>query len=196
MNSAIERMPMKGPKNDPDAQSRELLEPLADRFVRATPERRRQAVADMLPYSAPEPMRLLAEILVKRLDSKNPKVCAGAAATLALLGPHVIQTIHWALVAKPTGRRLLHLAPVAAALGRNLSATERTKLQMMLFIAQGLAPTLESRAAVGAALGSLRDQQFAEFEAQNAEDRKREAELLARYSAPRRKTGDNPVAMG
>ncbi len=46
---------MKTSKKDSEAPYRKLLEPLADQFVRATPERRREAMAGMLPHSAPTP---------------------------------------------------------------------------------------------------------------------------------------------
>jgi hypothetical protein len=46
---------MKTSKKDPDAKYRRMLEPLAEQFVRATPEQRRYAVAGMLPHSAPSP---------------------------------------------------------------------------------------------------------------------------------------------
>lgn len=180
---------MKTKKRDPDAKYRKLLEPMAEQFVRATPERRRQAVAGMLPRSEPKPLRLLAELLIARLDDEDDEVREASADTLTLLGPHILPTINCALVVRPTERRLLHLARVVAAIGPKLPEMARTELLKMLVIAEGLAPTFECRAAVWAAIGSLHEADFEEhrdeYEAQRRKDEA--AELIARYSAPRRK---------
>jgi hypothetical protein len=183
---------MKASKKDPDAEFRALLEPLADQFVRANPEQRRRAVAPRLPHSEPRPLRMLAELLVARLDGGDAAAREGGAATLALLGPHILPTIRFALIGKQTVRRLLHLARVVAAISRGLTDEQRSDLLKTLLIAEGLALTPECRAAVWAAIGSLHEAEFEghldEYEAQRRENEERAAELIAQYSAPRRKS--------
>jgi hypothetical protein len=182
---------MKRSKKDPDAKYRKLLEPMADHFVRATPQARRQAVAGMLPHSEPKPLRLLAELLIARLDDEDAGVREGSADTLALLGPHVLPAINCALVVRPTGRRLLHLARVVEAIGPKLSEQGRRGLLEMLLIAERLSPTAECHAAVWAAMGSLHEAEFEEhrdeYEAQRRKDEEDAAGLIARYEAAGRK---------
>jgi hypothetical protein len=177
----------KGSKKDPEAKYRRMLAPLAEQFVRATPERRRQEVANMLPRAEPQPLRLLAEVLIERLDAADAPVRDGAADTLVLLGPHVLPTIRCALVVRPTEQRLTHLARVVTGIGPRLSEKGRTDLLLTLMIAEKLAPTPECRAERWATMWSLGGPPLAGHEAEMAETRKREAEeeaeLLARSSA-------------
>jgi hypothetical protein len=181
---------MKGSKTDPDAKDRTLLDPLADHFVRATPERRRQAVAGMLPGAEPKPLRLLAEVLIARLDDADVGVREGSTDTLGLLGPHVLPAINYALIARPTEHRLMYLARVVAAISRALPENARDELLRALIIAEALAPTAECHAAVWAAIGRLRAAEFEEhrdeYEARRRENEEEAAELMPPGRAVRR----------
>jgi hypothetical protein len=163
-------------KDDPDAECRKLLAPLADRLARTDPEERRRLVASLLPQASPTILRLLAGLLVRRLDYKDERVCSGAADALALFGPRVLATVQWALVVKPTERCLLRLAAVAVGISRDLSTQERTMLTMALAIAAGRAPTPVCRVALEGAARGLHERDVQESEAGRDEAKKRAAE--------------------
>ena len=148
---------MKTSKDEPEAECRRLLTPLADRLARTDPEERRRLVAGVLAQANPTIMRLVAELLVRRLEYKDERVCAGAQEALALLGPRVLPALESAVLKKPSEALLLRLAPLIARLGRGLSEFDRARIDCTLLLAIGRAPAGQSAVTLWAAVGCLRD---------------------------------------
>jgi hypothetical protein len=148
---------MKTLKDDPFAEGRRLMAPLADKLARTGPDERRRLVEQLLPNATPPILQLLAELLVRKLEYRNPKVRDGAEEALVLLGTRVLPALECVILRKPSGTLLLRLAPLLAALGMRLQEQERISLQMALMIAANRAPTPDSAAALWAAVGCLRN---------------------------------------
>ena len=136
---------------------RRQLAPLANALVRASPQRLRESTDAIRMTALPINLRILAELLVARLDYKNQRVQAGAAEALVALGPVVLPTLKSAVLKKPSEVFLLRLAPVLVVLGRQLPEGERGALQVIAGIAAGQAPTLNSRVVMYKVMSELRD---------------------------------------
>jgi hypothetical protein len=159
MTSVTEGFDMKTRKKDPEVECRKRLKPFVKALVQADAARRQQLVASVSATAMLGTIRILAEELIEQLDDDGSH--AGAVETLVALGPPILPTLESALLAKPSERRLRHLAAVAATVGQMSPGKKRTDLQMTLLIAAGLAPTRESRFALDEAACQLREDTMA-----------------------------------
>jgi predicted Kef-type K+ transport protein len=141
-----------------ERECRRKLARLADTMVTAEKAHRQELVAHALRVALPESLRMLVELLVDRLAHRSATVQAGAMAVLITFGPRIVPLLEAIVATDRCEARLLRLAVVAVALGRQLPAQERVSIQMTLEIVAAQAPTPESRVVLIAASNSLHDQ--------------------------------------
>ncbi len=144
--------------DDPEAESRVRLGLFARELATTTPERRAELVAKVRGIAIPAALELLAEALLTHLDAE--KTYVAVAEVLVALGPDVLPALESAVLQKQPEQRLLRLAPVFVALGRQLPEQKLVDLQITLGIAAGRARTVTGRAALEEAMWGLGDQSF------------------------------------
>src|SRR5436305_1065545 len=133
-------------KDDPAAEAHERLTLFARQLVTATPECRADQVGKIRATAIPATLELLVETLLKLLDRE--KTHAGAAEVLVALGTGALSALESAVLKKQPEQRLVRLAPIFVAIGRQLPERKQVDLQMTLGIAAGLTRILKGRVAL------------------------------------------------